>query len=76
MSFVDPEAPLEDRLRVIEAHARLNHLWALHGVQALAALYGTPHGRTQTVGMDNAEVDRIISAYKTRRCRRPPAVRG
>jgi 2,6-dihydroxypseudooxynicotine hydrolase len=64
MSFVDPEAPLEDRLRVMEAHARLNHLWAIHGMQALAALYGTPHGRTQAVGMDNAEVDRIISGIR------------
>jgi dienelactone hydrolase len=64
MSFVDPEAPLEDRMRVAEAHARLNHLWAIHGVQALAALYGTPHGRTQTVGMDNAEVDRIIAGIR------------
>ena len=64
MSFVDPEAPLEDRMRVAEAHARLNHLWAIHGVQALAALYGTPHGRTQTVGMDNAEVDRIIGGIR------------
>jgi 2,6-dihydroxypseudooxynicotine hydrolase len=64
MSFVDPEAPLEDRLRVIEAYARLNHLWSIHGIQALAALYGTPHGRTQTVGMDNAEVDRIIGGIR------------
>jgi 2,6-dihydroxypseudooxynicotine hydrolase len=64
MSFVDLEAPLEDRLRVLETHARLNHLWAMHGIQALAALYGTPHGRTQTVGMDKAEVDRIIAGIR------------
>jgi 2,6-dihydroxypseudooxynicotine hydrolase len=64
MTFVDPNAPLEDRLRIDEAHARLNHLWAIHGIQALSALYGTPHGRTQTVGMDNAEVDRIISGIR------------
>ena len=62
--FVDPEAPLEDRLRVMEAHARLNHLWSIHGVQALAALYGTPHGRTQLLGMDNSEVDRIIGGIR------------
>jgi dienelactone hydrolase len=65
MSFVDPEAPIEDRMRVMEAHARLNHLWAIHGMQALSALYGTPHGRTQTVGMDNAEVDRIIAGIRS-----------
>jgi 2,6-dihydroxypseudooxynicotine hydrolase len=64
VTFVDPGAPLEDRLRVLEAHARLNHLWAIHGIGALAALYGTPHGRTQTVGMDNGEVDRIIGGIR------------
>jgi hypothetical protein len=64
VTFVDPEAPLEDRLRVLETHARLNHLWTIHGVGALAALYGTPHGRAQTVGMDHGEVDRIIAGIR------------
>jgi 2,6-dihydroxypseudooxynicotine hydrolase len=64
MTVVDVKAPLEDRLRVSETHSRLNHLWAIHGMQALSALYGTPHGRTQTVGMDNAEVDRIIAGIR------------
>lgn len=64
MTFVSPEAPLADQLRVIETHARLNHLWAIHGIGALAALYGTPHGRAQTMGMDHGEVDRIIAGTR------------
>jgi 2,6-dihydroxypseudooxynicotine hydrolase len=42
----------------------MNHLWAIHGMQSLAALYGTPHGRTQMLGMDNGEVDRIIAGIR------------
>jgi dienelactone hydrolase len=64
VTFVSPDAPVADQVRVLETHARLNHLWAIHGIGALAALYGTPHGRTQTVGMDHGEVDRIISGIR------------
>lgn len=59
-----PGAPLWDRLLVAETHARLNHLWAIHGMQALSALYGTPHARTQMLGMDNGEVDRVIAGIR------------
>jgi 2,6-dihydroxypseudooxynicotine hydrolase len=55
------EPPLADQLIVRETHARLNHLWAMDGMKALSSLYGTPHGRTQTMGMDHGEVDRVIA---------------
>jgi dienelactone hydrolase len=58
------DPPLADQLIVRETHARLNHLWGIHGLQALAALYGTPHGRTQMLGMDNGEVDRVIAGIR------------
>jgi 2,6-dihydroxypseudooxynicotine hydrolase len=61
----DPlDTPLADQLIVRETHARLNHLWAIHGIGALSSLYGTPHGRTQMLGMDNGEVDRVIAGIR------------
>jgi dienelactone hydrolase len=58
------EPPLADQLIVRETHARLNHLWAMDGMKALSSLYGTPHGRTQTMGMDHGEVDRVIAGIR------------
>jgi 2,6-dihydroxypseudooxynicotine hydrolase len=57
--------PVADQLIVRETHARLNHLWAIHGVQALAVLGGPIHSRTQLLGMDNSEVDRIIVGIRS-----------
>src|SRR5712692_8601584 len=43
----------------------MNHLWPLHGAAALGAVYQTPHPRAAVLGLDHAEVDRILAGIDT-----------
>lgn len=56
---------LRDQIAVDGAFQRLNHLWKIHGLKALTPLYAPPHSRAEFMGMEYAEIERVISRIKT-----------
>ena len=54
-----------DRLRVDQAYERLNHLWALHGSATIGSIYQYPGPRANVMGLDDAEVDRVVRGIQT-----------
>lgn len=54
-----------DRMRVDQSYERLNHLWALNGPAAIGSIYQYAGPRANVLGMDDAEVDRILRGVNT-----------
>lgn len=56
---------LREEIAVDEAFQRLNHLWKIHGLAAVTALYAPPNSRAEPMGMEHSEIERVVHRIKT-----------
>ena len=79
---VESAETLADRQKVQDAYERVNAMWKTQGGPAtLRYVHHLPHGRALPLGLDLAEVDRVIAQHRQLLPRRPsrlaePVVQG